>query len=131
MHGYARKQGCSEDVGEHFRPYAPEVFQAAKEHLFGGKTAGAKMRLLRGRAKCKERRAARCKMEVASLIGSFIRGVEADRELVEGHDECLLCPKDYRNSTYRRSLRLIHQGETTRTETNVGLNNNCCGYQQE
>ena len=59
VHGYARKQGGSEEVGEHFRTYAPETFQAAKEHLFGGKTAEAKMCVLRGRVKCKERRAAR------------------------------------------------------------------------
>ena len=87
LHGYARRQECSEVIGEQYRPYEVETFQVAKVHLFGGKTAEAKMRMLKGRAKCKERRAARAQREFDALVGSFIRKVEADGNEHQPDDE--------------------------------------------
>ena len=59
VHGYARKAGGVEVVDDKFVPYSFDDVRTAKADTPGGKSASEKMRLLRGRVRFEEMRAAR------------------------------------------------------------------------
>ena len=98
VHGYSRRQARVE-VDDKFIPYDARPMERASPQLCepkrGGKSAEDKMRLLRGRIKYKELKAARegrkkrkeeRKHEVERLISSFVHDLDANGE-GEGVDD--------------------------------------------